>query len=852
MAHGPVTAAEMEGAKWVSAPCWHNCGGRCLNKALVKDGQILRMKTDDTHEDSYDWPQARGCLMGRAHQQLVYNENRILHPMKRKHWEPGGGNRELRGIDEFEQISWDEALTYATDELKKAYDEYGPRSILFMSMMGGEGYLSGVLAKMGGFVDMSGTQSIGAFGLNTQLYGMNITLTAKAVNDRYDHRNSDYIVLFGLNAAWCAFGQPAYYLKQAKKDGVKFVYIGPDYSVTAGFTNAEWIPVRPGTDTALLLAVAYDMVDRDEDGSFVDWDFLDRCTVGFDADHMPADAKTDENFIGYLKGEYDGIPKTPEWASEICGTPVEKIHRLTDIMSCQNNVAIHSTSSPSRNEGAENYPQALLTVACMGGHIGKPGNACSDDQYYGAFNSGPALALQLPVGPSWFLASAMINPIDDVISMSVLWDAVLDGKYWNAGHSMAYQFKKGEWRDLDIHVIISEHHNFLQSQCNVNKGIAAFRKVDFVMATAYYWKADAQYADIVFPVATRWERRSPLMYNSAGKDRELAFANDKVIEPQGESRSDYEIVGALAEKLGFNWKEMAPDDEKQMWFKQIATTMVMEPDGQYVPLVTVTEETLKKYDVQGDVVQGKIDFDQFLEDGVYRVKRSEGDAYYNMYYSEFVNDPEGHPLETTASGKFEIYCQAKSDMFDNMNGYADGGEGACDFVRVSPLPKYLPQKHGYKETFADWDNKVKGEYPIQMTHAHYLRRAHTELDQLPWLREAMTNRVFIAKQDAEERGIADGDVIEVFNENGCFLRPATVSRTLMPGVIIVPHGANFRIDTETGIDTAGADNMLTDGRSYSSPFLDAWNSTLVNYRKYEGSIELLPDCEVAPIVPKMA
>ena len=852
MAHGPVTTEEMQGAKWVSAPCWHNCGGRCLNKVLVKDGEILRQKTDDTHEDSYDWPQARGCLMGRSLKQLVFNDNRILHPMKRKNWEPlTGGKRELRGIDEWEQISWDEALDYVAAELKHAYEAYGPRSVLYMNMMNGQGFMGGVLSKLGGYVDTAGTQSIGAFGFRPQAYGMNIDLFAKAVNDRYDHRNSDYMVLFGLNAAWCAFGNPSYYLKDAKKHGVKFVYVGPDYSVTAGFLNAEWIPVRPGTDTALLLGVAHSMISRDENGSLIDWDFLNTRTVGFDGDHMPADAKTDESFLDYITGRSDGIEKTPEWASEICGTPVEKIHRLADIMGREYNVSIHSTSSPTRHEGAENYPQLILTIACMGGHLGRPGNACSDDQYYSAFNSGPKLALQPPNCEAPWQLSPANNPVDDVIGTSVIWDAVLNERYWFAGNQMLGMFKKGEYRDLDIHVIVSEHNNFLQSQANTNKGIEAFRKVDFVVSTAYYWKADAQYADIVFPCSTRWERRGAVLYNSFG-DRESVYATDRVIEPLGESRSDYEIVRDLAYRIGFDFDEMCPNNETQQWFNQLAGTVVMEPDGQYVPLAAITEETLEKYGVKGTPRPGKIDLEEWVEKGVYRVQRSEGDAYYYIGYRDFVEDPEGHPIETSASGKFEIYCQAKSDLFDDLNGYADGGEGVESFVRVSPLPKYLPQTHGYKETFSDWENKVKGEYPIQMTHAHYLRRAHTELDQLPWLREAMTNRVFINKVDAEERGIVDGDVIEVYNHVGRFLRPATVTRMVMPGVIIVPHGANFRFDPKTGIDLAGADNILTDATNYSTPFLDAWNSTLVNYKKYEGDIELPADCDMAPIVPKMA
>ncbi len=75
-----------------------------------------------------------------------------------------------------------------------------------------------------------------------------------------------------------------------------------------------------------MLGVASEMLRLDkEEGNVVDWDFLDKCTVGFDADHMPADLKENVNFLDYLNGVYDGEPKTAEWASKICGVPVEKI-----------------------------------------------------------------------------------------------------------------------------------------------------------------------------------------------------------------------------------------------------------------------------------------------------------------------------------------------------------------------------------------------------------------------------------------------------------------------------------------------------------------------------------------------
>ena len=95
-------------------------------------------------------------------------------------------------------------------------------------------------------------------------------VTYGQLNDRYDILNSDYLVMWGNNPAWAAFGNPSYYIKNFKQAGVKFVFVGPDYNASAGFTDAEWIPVRPGGDTALLLAVAYSMITRDEGGSLID------------------------------------------------------------------------------------------------------------------------------------------------------------------------------------------------------------------------------------------------------------------------------------------------------------------------------------------------------------------------------------------------------------------------------------------------------------------------------------------------------------------------------------------------------------------------------------------------------
>lgn len=819
-----------EGAKWVSAACWHNCGGRCLNKALVKDGVVLRQKTDDTHEDSWDWPQARGCIRGRSTQQQVFGADRLKYPMKRKTWSPESPNGDMRGRDEWERISWDEALDYVANELMKAKEKYGNRSILYLNYQNNEGFLGGVLSAYGGYVDVTGTGSLGTF-TYPQLFGVQYG----QLNDRYDIVNADYLILWGHNAAWATFGNPSFYLKKFKEEGVKLVCIGPDYNVTAGFVDAEWIPVRPAADTALMLGVAHAMIAQDENGSLIDWDFLNGYTVGFDAEHMPADAKTDENFHDYVMGAYDGVEKTPEWASEICGTPVEKIEHLAEILGCQNNCYIAGGGAPARNSGAENYPQMLMTLGAMGGHFGKPGNACADDQLYSAFNRGPNL-VSTALGGIPFQTQNANNPIDDVITQGEMWNAVLTGEYTCYGQHYLGDYRAPDKRSIDIHVIVSEQQNMLQTQTGINQGIEAFRKVDFVCAQAYTMKTDARYADVVMPICTRWENAQDSFFAAVSHDKECAFAFRQVIEPMFEAKDDYFVAQGICDRIGLDFSEIAPYDNKQMWFNMLANGTVTKEDGTMGPLCTITQEDIDRYGVEGTPQEGVVELEKFLDDGVYRVKRSADDAFVYIAFEDFRNDPEKNPL-TTTSGKLEIYCQAKADLFQLIN------EGSEHFVEVSALPKYLEQGQGYTDSFTDWDNKVRGKYPFQITHVHYLRRSHSDGDNVPWLREAMTNPVFINKEDAAAKGIEDGDVILVHNDNGSFIRPATVCRNVMPGVILMPHGAAVRIDDETGIDMAGADNILTNPQKETSAGLNGWNTILVDYEKYTGDIELLPDCD---------
>lgn len=823
--------ASLTEGTWVTAACWHNCGGRCLNKVLVKDGVVVRQKTDDTHEDSVEFPQIRGCLRGRSQQQQVFGADRIKYPLKRKHWEPGGGQRELRGIDEWERISWDEAIGYVADELKTAYDTYGPTSVYYVGWPLGYGIK--LMAALGGAVLCTNTSSHGTYVYQYNLIGLPYqgvgpgTLWCESANDRFDLVNAETIVLYGCNPAWASGGNHCSYFWKAKEAGAQFVYVGPSYNASASLFEAKWIRVRPGTDTALLLAVAYTMITEDEEKHLVDWDFLKKYTVGFTADNLPENAQIDENLHDYLLGSYDGIPKSPEWASELCGTPTEDIVWLAETIGKEHKVAILHSFAAARNKGAEDFPQMLMTIGAMGGHMGKSGHCCGTAFHSTAGVGGPSL-----VTPGQTGLPFTMGELGYFVPDPERWKVVLDGTFVDVGSGVGVPGvpQQAIEREVDIHVIVGDDDsNFLQSSLDIMAGIKAYRKVDFAYCQAHTMSTTARYCDIILPACTPWEKTGPFPY-LAYSSRDYQIFPSKVIDPLYESRSDCDIVCALAERMGLDPRSVVPLDEKQQYFNVLAGSKVMESDGQtYVTLVTITQEDLEEWGVQGEPQEGKIGIAELLERGIYQVERTEGDGYGYIAYQSYVDDPDNNP-RPSSSGKFEIYCQEKADY---LKGNTQGATTA------KPYPTYRVPVQGYETTFEDWEAQTKGDYPYLFYTPHYLRRAHTALNNLPWLREAFENPVFMHTQDAVEKGIQTGDTVLVWNDYGKILRRASVTDTVMPGVIGLPHGSWVDIDEETGIDHGGAENVLSGGIS-SDSYVAGYNNYNVNFQKYDGA-PLEPD-----------
>ncbi|MDR0514164.1 MAG: molybdopterin-dependent oxidoreductase [Coriobacteriaceae bacterium] len=851
-----------EQGEWVPVACWHNCGGRCLNKALVKDGLVIRQKTDDTCSDEGGaYFQNRACPRGRSQQQQCYGTDRLKYPMKRKGWKPGGGansNGHLRGTDEWERISWDEALDYIASEMRCIYEGYGPRAVFHN---GGPGYgIGNVLNSLGGAVSSSSTESYGAWRLYNVEMGQNFVNSnpdMESANDRFDLVNADTIVLYGCNPAWASAGSPSWFYKQAADAGVRFVYVGPSRNVSASMLDARWIPVRPGTDTAFLLAVAFVMIEQ----GYIDQEFLDKYTVGFDAAHMPEDAVLEENFKDYVLGSYDGIQKDPAWASGICGTTIEDIEWFAQAMAKENNVMLLHSYAAARCNGAENLPQLFMTIGAMGGHMGRSGNATGCTYYYESANSGPRL-----VRMSYPVDGYVPGKVDDVLCGPVQWKSIVEGSYDYAGgmYSVGASFPPMERRSIDIKMIYSVLNNFTQSRMDINNAIKAHQKMEFVVAQDYKLSLSCQLADIVLPITTEWEGWiADTWHLVTWMNRETQYFYTPVLE-EGlfEAKPDRFVAQELAKRLDIDPAPLFPATHKQMYFDQIAGTKVFvggtlrntpygetavpiellakpDPDAPdpevWEPLAAITQQDIDDFGVVGTPQEGKVPFKELMSKGVYQVGRQEGDGKGWIAYEDFIKDPLKYP-RPSKSGKFEIYCQAKAD---GLNGIGFNPEP------IKPYPHYLVPVEGYEASFIDWEAKIPGEYTFQMYTPHYIRRSHTTLDNLPWLQEAFENPVFMNATDAAERGIENGDTVLVSSKWGKILRHASLLQSVMPGCLGVPHGKRTDIDPATGIDRGGSENsLLGPVQSNYYPQLSGYNTCLVKVEKYLGE-EIPPDHKVS-------
>ena len=618
--------------------CTHSshCGGACLLKVYVKDGVVTRIETDDGED-----PQFRACVRGRAYRQRMYAPDRILHPMKRI------GER---GAGSFERISWDEALETVARELKRVRDTYGPAAILFKWSGGDTSVLHNsmchyrALNMIGGCSEVWGTFSFDG-GLFAELatYG-----TVDTGNTRDDFLNSRLIIMWGWNPSVTIQNtNTAWYLAQAKEAGARIVSIDPRYTESNATFSDQWIPIIPGTDAAMLIAMAHVIIKE----NLQDQRFLDTCTVGFG------------QFKHYVLGLEDGIPKTPAWAEAITGVPAATIEGLAREYAVTKPAALIAGIGPGRTAYGEQYHRAAMVLAAMTGNVGIHGGSSGGRSWPTA---GPTAYFSLgrgmrpPRNPVEANAPPRKNALPSFgvamrrgqVNTAKMSDAILKGKA--GGYPADYKL---------LYLVDTDYPN---QYLNVNKAIQALKKLEFVVVFEQFMTPGARFADVLLPTGTSLEKNDIALDGATGF---YGYMN-KAIDPPGEAKTHLQISIELAAKLGIPDFNDKTEDE---WLREI---------------------------VKGS--KDVTEYDTFKKDGIYKLRMSEPFVAFKAQ----IDDPVNNAFPTP-SGKIEIYSQRLADMNDPeippVPKYIETWESRNDML-ARKYPLQLVTTHIMRRAHSQYEN----------------------------------------------------------------------------------------------------------------------------------------------------
>ena len=585
----------MSDVKIVRATSTFDCGGRCPLKLHVKDNQIIRVEGDDIPDTD---AQLRTCLRCRAYRKYIHHPNRLMYPQKRV-GEKGEGK--------FERISWDEALDTLAGQLKRVKETYGNEGIFLAT---GGGYLASLhnggfaaarlLAQFGGYVTHYGNiSSEGAVWASLTQYG-----SVMVGNSRDDLLNSKLIILWGWDPARMISGtNTMYHLIKARENGARVIAVDPRYHDTAATLADEWIPIRPSTDTAVMVAMANVMIKE----NLHDRAFLDKYCVGFD------------KFNEYVLGREDGVDKTPTWAAEISGVDAATIERLGREYATTTPAALMDCQGPARSAMGEQFNRCAMTLCAMTANVGRPGgSACGGLM---GIPVGHMFRMSaIPPGKNPFeLTGPKVKGTLDIrervlmrVHINKIFDAILEGK-------------KGGY-PADIRMMWSMCNNYMNQTGNSNKAHRALQKLEFLCVNELFMTAQARYADLLLPVTSAAERADLTRPWPSGPY--FTFIN-RALEPLGECKSDFIIAAELAERLDI--KDFNPHTEEE-WLKML-------------------------FDFNPEYQKHIKDYDKFRQDGIHRVQLEK--PY--VAFQKQIEDPQNHPFETP-SGKIEIFSQRVVDI----------------------------------------------------------------------------------------------------------------------------------------------------------------------------------------------
>jgi len=760
-----VTAAVSEAVNDMEVMTWSgcavNCGSRCQLRVFSKHGRIIRIETDNTNDPEATvlnggCTQIRACQRGRSMLQRIYAPERLKYPLKRVG---------RRGEGRFERISWEQALDEIAGRLKDTIAKYTNESIMIMHGSGNQALVNSSAATYR-FFNLIGGSLAWYSDYSTAciqhawpyLYGSfdygGVRSKANGQGSYFSQvKNAKLYVTFGNNPAVTRAsggGQSWEFFSAARQKPSRMIFIDPIYSDTIAGRDAEWIPIRPGTDAALCEAIAYVLITE----NMVDQAFLDKYCIGYDEKTLPASAEPGSSYKSYILGlGKDHTPKTPERAASITNIPADRIVRLAREIGTTKPCFISQGWAPQRRMNGETQSTSIAMLPILIGQIGLPGtnSGAREGDSYG-------LEVGLPTGT---------NPVS--VGMPIfLWPrAVEDAKKLtatNAGVKGAPALRhsiKFIW-NTQSNTLINQHGGINQ----IRPILEDDTKVETIVCVDTQMTPSVKFADYVLPDVCHQESIDLMADSYAVGDQNYLMLSDKAINPEWEQRPNWDIMRALAARFGCE-KAFTEGLTLEGWVRRLY------------------EETRKN-------LPDMPNWNGFREVGIwkYRMPNDSG-----IVLEDFRKDPEKYPL-STPSGKIEIYSERLAEIGKTWE--LPRGKGQ----EIHPIPCYIPTEEMLQE-----DPKAK-VYPLEAFGYHGPGRTHSTYHNVPWLREVHPDTVMMNPVDAEPRALKTGMLVKVFNDRGALVLPVKVTPRIIPHLVAIPQGAWYKPD-DKGLDRGGCFNVLT-------------------------------------------
>ncbi len=697
---------------------------------------------------------------------------------------PAGSDGSKRGVDPFVAVPWDEALDIAAQALQRTKDRYGNEAIYGGSYgWSSAGRFHHAQSQMRRFLNQ-----MGGCTYSVQNYSF---ATAQVILPR----------IIGMDATAIMLQAPT--IEDICRHTRLMVCFGGISMKNTQINQGGLANHGAQADLKKVKAAGVDVVSispvQDDVAGFLDAQWL-AIRPNADTALMLALAHTlyTENlydrhfidrytsgfdkFVPYLTGDADGTPKNAAWAASLCDIDASDILDLARRMASEPCLLSISWSLQRTEHGDQPY-WMITVLGAMLGRIGLPGQGVGYG--YGCIhNFGFVGRRRLP-----FKFGALPqgkNPIDRYIPVARVSDMLL-----NPGQPFEYDGQTLTYPDIKL-VYWCGGNPFHHHQ-DINRLKQAFARPETIIVNEPFWTATARHADIVFPATVPLERDD----FACGTADLFVSPMHRAIQPYAQSRDDYSIFSGLAERMGIadSFTEKCDADQwiQKLW--QISIDNAHELD---IHLPT---------------------FEQMWQSDVFQINPDEVEPM-EFAFEAFRRDPDTHALDTP-SGKIEVFS-VPIDSFQ--------------LADCAGHPKWFDKT----EFIGSERSKT---YPLALNSNQPVNKLHSQYDFGRTSRNAKVRgreRIRIHPDDADSRGVAEGDIVRVYNDRGATLASATVTPSVRPGVVVLPTGAWYDpLDPaeSDSLDVHGNPNVLTrDAGSSQLAQGTSAHSTLVQVERYEQSV----------------